>query len=173
MVGGTTREEEPLAVYLRSGDIAIMTGPRRLAYHAIPRVMSCDRQHVRDCFRLERPRGAEAAHAGDRDCTSDEDRKQSADIEWNDECLCTESDTHSTNKLRHDNTCTNQRIKQLNKVIESTITKLTDDVWEPFAKYLDANRINMNIRQVFKPGQNFATVHDHCSSSSNSTKVSN
>ncbi|XP_004525010.1 nucleic acid dioxygenase ALKBH1 [Ceratitis capitata] len=39
LIGGRTREDLPLAVYLRSGDVLVMSGESRLCYHAVPRVM--------------------------------------------------------------------------------------------------------------------------------------
>uniref|UniRef100_A0A182RCH2 Fe2OG dioxygenase domain-containing protein n=1 Tax=Anopheles funestus TaxID=62324 RepID=A0A182RCH2_ANOFN len=38
LIGGTTRDEEPDAILLRSGDIVIMTGASRQCYHAVPRI---------------------------------------------------------------------------------------------------------------------------------------
>lgn len=40
LLGGKTREQAPLAMYLRSGDIMIMAGNSRLAYHAVPRILA-------------------------------------------------------------------------------------------------------------------------------------
>ncbi|GAA5829253.1 hypothetical protein JCM11251_004983 [Rhodosporidiobolus azoricus] len=40
LVGGTTKEEPPLAILLRSGDGVCMSGPSRRAYHGLPRVLS-------------------------------------------------------------------------------------------------------------------------------------
>ena len=40
LIGGLTRDTEPIAILLRSGDIAIMSGPAcRRAYHAVPRIL--------------------------------------------------------------------------------------------------------------------------------------
>ena len=40
LLGGKTRDQAPLAMYLRSGDIMIMAGDSRLAYHAVPRILA-------------------------------------------------------------------------------------------------------------------------------------
>ncbi|XP_020614289.1 nucleic acid dioxygenase ALKBH1-like [Orbicella faveolata] len=40
LLGGKTRDQVPLAMYLRSGDIMIMAGDSRLAYHAVPRILA-------------------------------------------------------------------------------------------------------------------------------------
>lgn len=39
LLGGITHDEEPSALYLRSGDLVVMTSSVRLAYHAVPRVV--------------------------------------------------------------------------------------------------------------------------------------
>ncbi|KAF0511022.1 Alkylated DNA repair protein alkB-like [Gigaspora margarita] len=39
LIGGTTRETAPLALYLRSGDISIMCGPSRGCFHGVPRIL--------------------------------------------------------------------------------------------------------------------------------------
>ena len=40
LLGGETREETPVAMCLRSGDIMVMAGKSRLAYHAVPRILA-------------------------------------------------------------------------------------------------------------------------------------
>lgn len=39
LIGGTTRDERPTALYLRSGDALIMSGSCRRVYHGVPRVV--------------------------------------------------------------------------------------------------------------------------------------
>ncbi|XP_043204410.1 nucleic acid dioxygenase ALKBH1-like [Amphibalanus amphitrite] len=39
LLGGRDRSQAPVALYLRSGDVLVMTGPSRLSYHAVPRLM--------------------------------------------------------------------------------------------------------------------------------------
>lgn len=39
LLGGLTKETDPVAVYLHSGDICIMSNECRLAYHAVPRIV--------------------------------------------------------------------------------------------------------------------------------------
>ena len=40
----------PVALYMRSGDLMVMSGETRLAYHAVPRVMSASL----DCLQVNR-----------------------------------------------------------------------------------------------------------------------
>jgi len=40
LIGGTTREIDPVSILLRSGDVIIMSGPAcRRAYHGVPRIL--------------------------------------------------------------------------------------------------------------------------------------
>ncbi|KAL0969844.1 hypothetical protein UPYG_G00233090 [Umbra pygmaea] len=39
LLGGTQREDPPIAMYVHSGDIMVMSGHSRLLYHAVPRVV--------------------------------------------------------------------------------------------------------------------------------------
>lgn len=39
LIGGTTRDDKPTAIYLHSGDALIMSGSCRRAYHGVPRVV--------------------------------------------------------------------------------------------------------------------------------------
>jgi alkylated DNA repair protein alkB family protein 1 len=39
LVGGTTRDELPTALLLRSGDCLLLSGASRLAYHGVPRIL--------------------------------------------------------------------------------------------------------------------------------------
>lgn len=38
LMGGPSLDDRPSALWLRSGDVMIMTGPSRLCYHAVPRI---------------------------------------------------------------------------------------------------------------------------------------
>ncbi|CAL1527580.1 unnamed protein product [Lymnaea stagnalis] len=40
LLGGTTKAVKPMAVYVRSGDVCVMSGDSRLAYHAVPKILS-------------------------------------------------------------------------------------------------------------------------------------
>lgn len=39
MVGGPTQDIKPVALQLNSGDIVVMTGPCRRAFHGVPRIL--------------------------------------------------------------------------------------------------------------------------------------
>lgn len=42
VLGGQTLDEEPIAVKIGSGDVVVMSGECRLAYHGVPRIFSSD-----------------------------------------------------------------------------------------------------------------------------------
>ncbi|XP_068154875.1 nucleic acid dioxygenase ALKBH1 isoform X1 [Drosophila tropicalis] len=44
LIGGRTLDEKPTALYLRSGDVLIMSNESRLCYHAVPRVMKASEE---------------------------------------------------------------------------------------------------------------------------------
>lgn len=45
LLGGKTREDEPLAMFLRSGDIVLMAGEARECFHGVPRIFT-DRENA-------------------------------------------------------------------------------------------------------------------------------
>ncbi|KAL5275524.1 ALKBH1 family protein [Megaselia abdita] len=42
LLGGQSKDEKPSAMFLKSGDVVVMSKSSRLCYHAVPRVMSCE-----------------------------------------------------------------------------------------------------------------------------------
>ncbi|ESL06458.1 alkylated DNA repair protein [Trypanosoma rangeli SC58] len=51
LMGTASREEAPYAFWLRSGDVAVFSGPARMAFHSIPRIMDDCPTHL--CPRSE------------------------------------------------------------------------------------------------------------------------
>ncbi|RZC41808.1 alkylated DNA repair protein alkB -like protein 1 [Asbolus verrucosus] len=49
LLGGKTKEEEPTAMFLRSGDIVVMSKESRLCYHGVPKILQIDSRFW-DCF---------------------------------------------------------------------------------------------------------------------------
>eukprot|EP00744_Colponema_vietnamica_P019509 GILI01027600.1.p1 GENE.GILI01027600.1~~GILI01027600.1.p1 ORF type:complete len:471 (-),score=63.63 GILI01027600.1:113-1525(-) len=48
LMGTTSRDDKPFAFILRSGDIVAFTGPSRVAFHAVPRVLEDCPEHLVD-----------------------------------------------------------------------------------------------------------------------------
>ncbi|XP_036339718.1 nucleic acid dioxygenase ALKBH1 isoform X2 [Rhagoletis pomonella] len=119
LIGGKTKEVTPLAIYLRSGDVLVMSGESRLFYHAVPRVM------------------------------------KARDEPWNNLVPTT------TAKTLHPPSCKKPKIgpefvteKNAFGIDTLLYQKVADEsYWEPFKKYLDFSRININVRQVLNKDQ--------------------
>lgn len=46
LIGGTTKQTRPKALLLNSGDIVIMSGDSRLAYHGVPKILPYCREGI-------------------------------------------------------------------------------------------------------------------------------
>ncbi|KAK3595959.1 hypothetical protein CHS0354_032473 [Potamilus streckersoni] len=53
LIGGQTKATKPIALFLHSGDICIMSGAARLAYHAVPRIWPAEEDYLSTCFHWE------------------------------------------------------------------------------------------------------------------------
>lgn len=55
LVGGKTKQVRPLPLLLNSGDIVIMSGESRLAYHGVPRIVPpvCPGNSIPKCLSIE------------------------------------------------------------------------------------------------------------------------
>lgn len=75
LIGGPTKATKPVPLFLHSGDISLMTGPARLSFHAVPRILHADPSYIDACFcsDQERKTGGSLAvngHSGHVDCFS-------------------------------------------------------------------------------------------------------
>ena len=50
LIGGPTKAIAPVPLFLHSGDISLMTGPARLSFHAVPRILQADPSYIDACF---------------------------------------------------------------------------------------------------------------------------
>ena len=115
LLGGRTKAIDPVAMYIKSGDIVVMSGPARLSYHAVPKILPPKKQ---DC-----------------DIASSYlESNLSTDINLVRQCSC--------------DWCS--EVHLINKRILNTLKTLH---WDNHEIYLRTSRINMNVRQVLKPGQ--------------------
>ncbi|KAL3874108.1 hypothetical protein ACJMK2_037168 [Sinanodonta woodiana] len=53
LIGGQTKATKPTALFLHSGDICVMSGAARLAYHAVPRIWPAEAVYLSTCFDWE------------------------------------------------------------------------------------------------------------------------
>ncbi|XP_071080477.1 nucleic acid dioxygenase ALKBH1-like [Haliotis cracherodii] len=116
LLGGKTKAMPPSAMYLRSGDICVMGGESRMAYHAVPRILAATNPTYMDW----NSQGEVTPSPAD---TQDPNRGSSSDMD----------------------ACIKQEMNRMN--------------WKPLNVFLKTSRINVNIRQVLKPGQTFPEEH--------------
>lgn len=116
LLGGKTKAMPPSAMYLRSGDICVMGGESRMAYHAVPRILAASNPTYMDW----NSQGEVTPSPAD---TQDPNRGSSSDMD----------------------ACIKQEMNRMH--------------WKPLNVFLKTSRINVNIRQVLKPGQTFPEEH--------------
>ncbi|CAI5764319.1 AlkB homolog 1, histone H2A dioxygenase [Podarcis lilfordi] len=101
LLGGLKRDEAPVAMFMHSGDMMIMSGFSRLLYHAVPRILpNLEGKPLPSCLELPLP----------------------ADLPE-----------------------------------DSVMEPCSQEDWQVCAKYLQASRVNMTVRQVLAEGQSFPT----------------
>ncbi|XP_077781432.1 nucleic acid dioxygenase ALKBH1 isoform X2 [Podarcis muralis] len=99
LLGGLKRDEAPVAMFMHSGDMMIMSGFSRLLYHAVPRILpNLEGKPLPSCLELPLP----------------------ADLPE-----------------------------------DSVMEPCSQEDWQVCAKYLQASRVNMTVRQVLAEGQSF------------------
>ncbi|KAK7463307.1 hypothetical protein BaRGS_00038108 [Batillaria attramentaria] len=274
LLGGPTKATKPSAIMLHSGDICVMSGASRLAYHAVPRIMAHHTLGSPSCFalpsysemsgsrsELTTQKGGEPRTGVDQDggvqrhpsvCTGDVSAQNGSDsltrsgdqeaasllcvqtqsrhcvmekqqdvehpqrtahsncqkcqsLSSNEMCITCEkaegqeSDcgktvaVHAVTLLQNsgdagshlaskDCTCDilssseressmqgcAARVREVNEKIDQTLKAID---WEPLSAYLGSSRINVNIRQVLKPGQTFPERNSSFVGSSQSKRL--
>uniref|UniRef100_A0A1A7X8D0 Nucleic acid dioxygenase ALKBH1 n=2 Tax=Iconisemion striatum TaxID=60296 RepID=A0A1A7X8D0_9TELE len=98
LLGGPHRQDPPTAMFMHSGDVMVMSGPSRLLYHAVPRILPAPLE--RASF-LEPVGSASVPPEG------------------------------------------------------SVLVPVTEEDWAVCSRYIQNSRVNVTIRQVLGPGQNF------------------
>ncbi|XP_052766416.1 nucleic acid dioxygenase ALKBH1-like [Mya arenaria] len=168
LIGGPTKETEPIPVFLNSGDICLMTGNARLSYHAVPRILPGNREHLHACFHGD----------GGIDVTDDQN-VAIHDIDTEHDLDETENDPYSDSvheKPPVINVIDSMKINQEENTIltptqsgnRCSVTELGDLMktvidgtdWTPFQDYLNVSRVNLNVRQVLKPGLELGSCPD-------------
>ena len=135
LIGGQTRDVKPEAVWVRSGDVMLMTGESRTAFHAVPRIVTRPMRtaplDIGSCsLVVDSDAGGDInSGSGGKNCGSDTGVGGGdggcGGSDDSDECTCSESDRCWTNEM-------------------------LSPSWGEFSKYLSNTRININIRQVHK-----------------------
>lgn len=125
MIGGRTKAREPQSVYLRDGDVFIMSGDSRLSYHAVPRILP---PHYFTQSRVNRLQTASTSELKRRAVTvnADEAKRRKSSPENTSDCFLD--------------------MELLSRVESSAF-------WDLFEDYVSKNRINLNVRQMFDLGR--------------------
>ena len=229
LLGGPTKATKPTPILLRSGDICVMSGPARLAYHAVPRILRPAEPALPDCFDLSKEDLVGLLGRSDRnrkgpgDCCeqicnchkawvpSVREKDSSVATENTAEekcvnccqcncehaefpCTCSQREqNHEVSSSQHDSHTsdasassksskkdsswemkdtssnmsdtkhsfsdkseqTSPKVALVKEVNDRIVCTLPGLEWEPFSAYLSSSRLNVNIRQVLKPGQTF------------------
>lgn len=163
-----------MPLFLHSGDICLMTGPARLSYHAVPRILPGKKEHLNYCFYGNSKRD-ETGHMTDIYISNETEQLKEGDKEndtfslnndmeedpYNGENRQTPphinivksdaSEAGLDEKLEVTPTVkgSNCTIKELGDLMDSVIEKTN---WKPFQMYLNKSRVNVNVRQVLKAG---------------------
>ena len=120
LIGGTTKQIRPTGILLQSGDIVIMSGGCRLAYHGVPKIVPpCKEMEVPHCLSREAlwKYHEEAQHDRERLCL----------------CLCGKTAVPECGGVG------TARCSSCSSLL---------NCWQEFAAYLSYSRINVNVRQV-------------------------
>ncbi|KAH3856758.1 hypothetical protein DPMN_099352, partial [Dreissena polymorpha] len=160
LIGGPTKATTPTAVFLHSGDIVLMTKQARLSYHAVPRILPGNPEHLHNCF------------YGDDDVIitesqGDKSIQQYVESSGDSNEIDPYSDT-ANQKPPHINIVQSDSASHKEDVVETPTMKgnncsvdelgvIMDEVlqgldWAPFHEYLNVSRVNVNVRQVLKAG---------------------
>ncbi|XP_077992481.1 nucleic acid dioxygenase ALKBH1-like [Glandiceps talaboti] len=165
--GGRTRSVKPEAVFLKSGDIMIMSGDTRWCYHAVPRILppgkskplpdgfSMSPLHNKDCDVCINvaPQSSEEMVTAVADGTCDSETTEVNSLQS--QTKCTER-TLETNHIDLHTKCNLSTFSDVFDQFDKDMKFLSqEDNWKPFAEYLHGTRINFNVRQVVKAGDIF------------------
>ncbi|KAE8744004.1 hypothetical protein FOCC_FOCC009370 [Frankliniella occidentalis] len=127
LLGGKSLEEAPTAMYIKSGDIVIMSKHSRECYHGIPKIVAAQEFPWNIFQNSNRPSANLGGQKSSEDCPYPP---------------CKKTHTDSTENLNEKQTS----IKQERKNLIDNILK--EEFWSPFHRYIEQSRINMNVRQV-------------------------
>ena len=134
LIGGPTKQVRPKALLLNSGDIVIMSGQSRLAYHGVPKILS----HFRG-----------GVHSQSFDSQSGVPRcltKQVFETYLESQSSCDVGHTEMFVEQSGSAECKTSSVA-MDKRGCSSCEELIK-TWHLFESYISTSRINVNIRQV-------------------------
>lgn len=177
LIGGATRDVRPVALHVRSGDIIIMSGKSRTAFHAVPRIIKVGKDNEPPCclkwedglfssdVNMRNPdelgipdESSVTPDASDNGITNTscfnrtERIEKSLLKEFDDDKIIRGLEKFGIHEREHSETDEGCLCNQANFCAESMKT-LTSEEWRKFEIYLSKTRINVNVRQVHESGK--------------------
>ena len=167
LMGGTTKDVKPTAVYVRSGDIVVMSGASRLSYHAVPRIIPgtfkqpCTSELEKNLSSEATPpnvvnKSNDASVCGASVSSASEipsklETKDSfvrtleGDVRWETfeaENICRFRSNECTETTNVGSLLCSQQTQQ-------PCDNISSDDWHSYEEFITNSRINVNVRQVF------------------------
>ncbi|XP_002741372.1 nucleic acid dioxygenase ALKBH1-like [Saccoglossus kowalevskii] len=174
LLGGKTRSVKPDAMFLKSGDIMLMSGDSRWAYHSVPRILPPRKNNpVPESFNttlksdgltdeLLKP-DVEDSSAEEATEVNNDHSAEDPHLDFSDKKDC----SHGTSENIVDKINIRTSAYDLNDTknlsdvfdqFQADMEHLThEENWKPFAEYLPGARINFNVRQVMEAGKSFTS----------------
>jgi len=183
LIIGLTSFDVFAALYIRSGDILIMSGQSRTAFHAVPRLVKVGEENEppaclnwqqglfeneTNMMSLAHSHGSHVLDKNKKNFDVDEQEKRSRGNcvstrdshekkEQSDECVFKDScDSNIYNELEGV-VCDCNKLDFCGKSMR--MKSLTAEKWRKFEVYLSKTRINVNVRQVHEKGK---TMNSFC-----------
>lgn len=130
LIGGQTKDIMPRAMFIRSGDIVVMSEQSRLAYHGVPKILPPSNYGtpIPSCLsEAELVQRVQQIHTMEPFCLMEVQKLVHAE----------------NNQLKN-----NKSIFDFEDILKFDYHKLQAN-WRYFEQYLASTRININIRQVY------------------------
>ena len=166
LIGGPTKQTSPLPLLLNSGDIVVMSGESRLAYHGVPRVLPPSPDHpVPDCLTAEALVSCtcwRAAKVESHWTETTGGRSPDGQIKVSSSNkICAEVERVCDTDCATGVALTQGRsfgcgLRDSSDLCCCVCGRLADS-WDAFVDYLSVSRVNINLRQVVSDNCKFGT----------------
>ncbi|XP_076041910.1 alpha-ketoglutarate-dependent dioxygenase AlkB [Oratosquilla oratoria] len=172
LIGEEEKSVKPVALYLHSGDVLVMTGRARLAYHAVPRIIQAPACYWTRELNMQEEQSDRVEDSGSREHQDNGGHKRKEDEEKGipeEEIKRRESDNknswfRNTDSKQTDILGNNEtkrlRTEDITSSCAGTVNfsmckeeLVTESMLEELLRYVEHSRINVNVRQVLPPGQ--------------------
>lgn len=141
LIGGQTKAIRPVPLLLNSGDVLIMSGDSRLAYHALPKVLSPSENGSKIPNSLT---------TTSLDAAISSSNKHTFNQLVCSICGMSNGTAISASNELHNIPSTEEVITTNKDTVSCEGCQFMLNYWEKFEYYLSYSRINVNVRQVGK-----------------------